>query len=160
MPVRIDAALDGVTMKWNTSSTCEACNTSVIRWADDFDNAAGDSAYWDADDWNAYTDGRWGTRATTWNGTGKETIDLGWSVTASVDASSIPSVTADFGTSGIPEVQEFAPRCDDFVGGSLPGCVLPFFKPTYTVDTNKYPAAGGYYWYMQQVMPDHAGSKR
>ncbi|MEW2570197.1 hypothetical protein [Streptomyces sp. NPDC047070] len=160
MPVRIDAALDGVTMKWNTSSTCEACNTSVIRWADDFDNAAGDSAYWDADNWNAYTDGRWGTRATTWNGTGKETIDLGWSVTASVDASSIPSVTADFGTSGIPEVQEFAPRCDDWLGSSAPGCVLPHFSPTWTLDTNKYPAAGGYYWYMQQVMPDHAGSKR
>ncbi|WP_405984279.1 hypothetical protein [Streptomyces sp. NBC_00872] len=38
--------------------------------------------------------------------------------------------------------------------------VLPFFKPTYTADTNLYPAAGAYYWYMQQVMPDHAGSKR
>jgi hypothetical protein len=24
----------------------------------------------------------------------------------------------------------------------------------------KYPAAGAYYWYMQQVMPEHAGSKR
>ncbi|MEW2572995.1 hypothetical protein [Streptomyces sp. NPDC047070] len=160
MPVSIDAALDGVTMKWNTSSTCEACNTSVIRWADDFDNAAGDNAYWDADDWNAYTDGRWGTRATTWNGTGKETIDLGWSVTASVDASTTAFATADFGTSGTPEVQEFAPRCDDWQTTSAPGCVLPHFSPTWTLDTNKYPAAGGYYWYMQQVMPDHAGSKR
>ncbi|WP_413755069.1 hypothetical protein [Streptomyces sp. MMBL 11-3] len=160
MPVSIDAALDGVTLRWNTSSTCEACNTSVIRWADDFDNAAGDSAYWDADDWNAYTDGRWGTRATTWNGTGKETIDLGWSVTASVDASTSASATADFGTSGIPEVQEFAPRCDDWQTTSAPGCVLPHFSPTWTLDTNKYPAAGGYYWYMQQVLPDHAGSKR
>ncbi|HET6356502.1 hypothetical protein [Streptomyces sp.] len=39
-----------------------------------------------------------------------------------------------------------------------PGCVLPFFKPTYTVDTNLYPAAGAYYWLMQEKMPDHAGS--
>lgn len=81
-------------------------------------------------------------------------------MTASVDASSTAIATADFGTSGIAQVQELAPRCDDILGGSAPGCVLPFFKPIYTVDTNKYPAAGGYYWYMQQVMPDHAGSKR
>ncbi|MFD7220148.1 hypothetical protein ACFV9P_03895 [Streptomyces sp. NPDC059892] len=33
-------------------------------------------------------------------------------------------------------------------------------KPTYTVDTNVNPAAGAYYWYMRQVMPDHAGSKK
>ncbi len=81
-------------------------------------------------------------------------------MTATVDASDTASATADFGTSGIPQVQELAPRCDDYVAGSYPGCVLPFFSPTWTVDTNKYPAAGAYYWYMQQVMPDHAGSKR
>jgi hypothetical protein len=28
------------------------------------------------------------------------------------------------------------------------------------VDTNKYPAAGGYYWYVQQVLPDHADWER
>ncbi|MGW2461848.1 cell envelope integrity protein TolA [Streptomyces sp. NPDC001761] len=160
MPVAIDPTLEGVTLKWNTQSTCAACVTSVIRWADDFNNFAGDNAYWDADNWNAYTDGRWGTRATQWNGTGKERIDLSWSVTATVDASDTAFATADFGTSGIAQVQELAPRCDDYVAGSYPGCVLPFFSPTWTVDTNKYPAAGAYYWYMQQVMPDHAGSKR
>jgi hypothetical protein len=158
MPVRIDAALDGISLRWNTQSTCSSCVTSVIRWADDFDNHA-DGAYWDADSWSAY-DGRWGSRLTTWNGTGREIIDLGWSVTATVDASDTASATADYGSSGIPEVAELAPRCDDIVPGSAPGCVLPFFKPIYTVDTNKYPAAGAYYWYMQQVMPDHAGSKR
>ncbi|PKT71243.1 hypothetical protein CW362_20200 [Streptomyces populi] len=160
MPVLISPELKGVTLRWNTQSTCAACVTSVIRWADDFDNAAGNNAYWNANDWNAYTDGRWGTRATTWNGTGKERIDLSWSITATVDASTTATATADFGSSGIAQVQELAPRCDDIVGGSAPGCVLPFFKPIYTLDTNKYPAAGGYYWYMQQVMPDHAGSKR
>lgn len=158
MPVSIDPALDGVTLRWNLASTCSSCVTSVIRWADDFDNHA-DGAYWDADSWSAY-DGRWGSRLTTWNGTGREIIDLGWSVTATVDASDTASATADFGSTGIPEVAELAPRCDDIVAGSAPGCVLPFFKPNYTVDTNKNPAAGAYYWYMQQVMPDHAGSKR
>ncbi|MFI9155394.1 hypothetical protein [Streptomyces sp. NPDC053367] len=158
MPVSIDPALDGVTLRWSTQSTCSSCVTSVVRWADDFDNHA-DGAYWDADSWSAY-DGRWGSRLTTWNGTGKEIIDLGWSVTATVDASDSASATADFGSTGIPQVRELAPRCDDIVAGSAPGCVLWHFKTTYTVDTNRYPAAGGYYWYMQQVMPDHAGSKR
>ncbi|MFH0177072.1 hypothetical protein [Streptomyces cacaoi] len=46
MPVAITPALKGITLRWNTQSTCAACVTSVIRWADDFDNAA--SAYWDA----------------------------------------------------------------------------------------------------------------
>jgi hypothetical protein len=56
--------------------------------------------------------------------------------------------------------REIAPRCDDYLTPSLPGCVVPYCKQTYTVDTNKSPAASAYYWYMQQVMPYHAGSKR
>ncbi|WP_158786471.1 hypothetical protein [Streptomyces sp. NRRL F-5065] len=159
VPVSIDQALEGVTMKWNVGSTCSSCVTSTIRWADNQNNNAGTNAYWDANDWSVYS-GRWGTIQTTWSGTGKETIDLGWSVTATVDASATATATADFGTSGIEEVRELAPRCDDIVAGSAPGCVLPYFKPNWTVDTNLYPAAGAYYWYMQQVMPDHAGSKR
>lgn len=159
VPVSIDPALEGVTMKWNAGRACKSCVTSKTRWADNQNNSAGDSAYWDANDWSQYS-GRWGTIQTTWSGTGKETIDLGWSVTATVDASLTASATADFGSSGIEEVQELAPRCDDIVKGSAPGCVLPYFKLNWTVDTNLYPAAGGYYWYMQQVMPDHAGSKR
>ncbi|SDP62603.1 hypothetical protein SAMN04487981_12964 [Streptomyces sp. cf386] len=158
-PVSIDQELEGVTMKWNAGLSCSSCVTSKTRWADNQNNPAGDNAYWDADDWSP-TSGRWGTIQTTWSGTGKETIDLGWSVTATVDASDTASDTASFGTSGIDSVRELAPRCDDIVKGSAPGCVLPFFKLDWTVDTNLYPAAGAYYWYMQQVMPDHAGSRR
>jgi len=87
MPVQISPALKGVTLRWNTQPTCTACVTSVIRWADDFNNAAGDNAYWDASDWNAYTDGGWYSRD-------KERIDLGWSVTASVDANGTATGTA------------------------------------------------------------------
>ncbi len=159
MPVQIDQELEGVTMKWNVQSTCSSCVTSKTRWADNQNNKAGDNAYWDADDWSQYS-GRWGTIQTTWSGTAKESIDLGWSVTATVDASDAATATADFGSSGIKEVRELAPRCDAIVRGSAPGCVLPFFKLNWTVDTNLYPAAGAYYWYMEQVMPDHAGSKR
>ncbi|MFE1907995.1 hypothetical protein ACFW96_30670 [Streptomyces gardneri] len=159
VPVSVDAALEGVTMKWNVGSTCSSCVTSNVRWTDGQANNAGPAAYWKADEVHEFAS-RWGRVSTTWNGTGKETIDLGWSVTATVDASDSAKATASFGTSGIEQVRELAPRCDDIVKGSAPGCVLPYFKPTWTVDTNLYPVAGAYYWYMQQVMPDHAGSKR
>ncbi|WP_049714186.1 hypothetical protein [Streptomyces caatingaensis] len=157
VPQHIDPELKGVRMKWNVGSSCKSCVTSNIRWADNQNNTAGD-AYWDAATADPYS-GRWGTIQTTWSGTGKETIDLGWSVTATVDAGGNPA-TANFGTSGVPSVRELAPRCDDILKGVSPGCVLPFFKPTYTVDTNLYPAAGAYYWLMQEKMPDHAGSKK
>lgn len=159
VPVAIDAALKGVTMKWNIQSTCSSCVTSKTRWADNQNNPAGDTAYWSAQDASAYS-GRWGTTQTTWSGTGKETIDLGWSVTATVDASDTAKATANFGTSGTQPRRELAPRCDDILKSSAPGCVLPSFALNWTVDTNLYPAAGAYYWYMQQVMPDHAGSRR
>lgn len=142
MPVSIDQALEGVTMKWNVGSTCSSCVTSNVKWTDGQNNNAGSTAYWDVDDGPPYGD-RWGRVATTWNGTGKETIGLGWSVTATVDASSTAIATANFGTSGIDEVKELAPRCDDFVGGSAPGCVLPYFKPTWTVDPTCTRPLGG-----------------
>jgi len=159
-PVSIDQALEGVTMKWNVGTTCRSCVTSNVKWTDGQNNDAGSIAYWDVDGTSPPYADRWGRVTTQWNGSGKEVIDLGWSVTATVDASATAIATASFGTSGIDEVRELSPRCDNWVVGSAPGCVLPHFKPTYTVDTNKYPAAGAYYWYMQQVMPDHAGSKR
>ncbi|MDX3698065.1 hypothetical protein PV726_49625 [Streptomyces europaeiscabiei] len=160
VPVNIDQELEGVTMKWNVGSTCQSCVTSNVKWTDGQNNNAGPTAYWDVDDASPPYGDRWGRVTTTWNGTGKETIDLGWSVTATVDASDTATATAEFGTSGIDQVRELAPRCDDYSKPSAPGCVLPFFKTTWTLDTNLYPAAGAYYWYMQQVMPDHAGSKR
>ncbi|MFD6369555.1 hypothetical protein ACFWGM_21110, partial [Streptomyces roseolus] len=159
VPVSVDAVLEGVTLKWDVGSTCSSCVTSNVKWTDGQANDAGPTAYWKASEVHQYAY-RWGRTTTTWSGTGKETIDLGWSVTATVDASDSSSATASFGTSGIEQVRELAPRCDDIVKGSAPGCVLPYFKTNWTLDTNKHPAAGAYYWYMQQVMPDHAGSRR
>ncbi|MFD4595670.1 hypothetical protein [Streptomyces rubiginosohelvolus] len=159
VPIEVDAALEGVTMRWSVGSNCKACVTSTTRWRDNQNNDAGPTAYWKATEADQNS-GRWGTVQTTWNGTGKETIDLGWSVTASVDASATAFAAADFGSTGIEGVRELAPRCDDIVKGSAPGCVLPYYKTTWTVDSNRYPAASAYYWYMQQVMPDHAGSRR
>ncbi len=159
IPTYIDPALQGVTMKWNLDSSCSACDSAAVQWQDDGANPTA-GAHWTFDPTNTYS-GRWGTVVTKWLGTGKEQIDLGWSVTATVDASDTASATADFGTSGVDSVRELAPRCDNITPGAVtPGCVFPFFKPTYTVDTNLYPAAGAYYWLMQERMPDHAGAKR
>ncbi|MER6391639.1 hypothetical protein ACFXEL_30615 [Streptomyces sp. NPDC059382] len=159
IPTYIDPALQGVTMRWNVDSSCSTCDSAGVLWQDDSANPTG-GAHWNFDPAQTYS-GRWGTMVTKWLGTGKEQIDLGWSVTASVDASATATATADFGTSGVAGMRELAPRCDDITPGAVtPGCVLPFFKPTYTVDTNLYPAASAYYWLMQERMPDHAGAKR
>ncbi|MCX4506761.1 hypothetical protein [Streptomyces anulatus] len=158
-PVSIDAALQGVTMKWNVGSNCKACVTSTTRWSDGQNNDVGPVAHWTVDPTRPYSS-RWGKTQTTWNGTGKETIDLGWSVTATVDASNSAVAYANFGSTGVEGVRELAPRCDDIVKGSAPGCVLSYFKTNWTVDSNRFPAASAYYWYMQQVMSDHPGSKR
>lgn len=157
IPTFIDQALEGVTMTWDVDSSCSACDVAPVQWTDDGANPI-PAANWDYDAAQDYR-GAWGTVVTRWLGTGKETIDLEWKITATVDASDSVDATADFGSSGIPAVQELAPRCDDISRGSVtPGCVLPYFKPTFTVDTNSYPSAGGYYWLMQEMMPDHAGS--
>lgn len=160
VPVAADPALGGVTMKWRIGSTCSSCVTSNVKWSDAQNNNAGPDAYWSMADFDPPYGDRWGRVATTWSGTGKETINLGWSVTATVDASATAVATADFGSSGIDQIHELAPRCDDILTTSAPGCVLPYAVQIWTLDTNLYPAAGAYYWYMQQVMPDHAGSKR
>ncbi|MFG2840872.1 hypothetical protein ACGFYE_38440 [Streptomyces zaomyceticus] len=157
MPSHIDAALQGVNLTWLPTNNCAACNTTQTRWTDISGNpATGHWSFAEAGPLNA----RYGTVQTSWSGTGKQIIDLGWSIRATVDASLTSKATADFGTSGVTQVRELAPRCDTLVSGSAPGCVLPFYKTTWTLDTNRFPAAGGYYWYMQQVMPDHAGSRR
>jgi hypothetical protein len=157
MPRSIDAALQGVNLTWQATNNCSSCTTSQTRWTDI--NGATATGHWGFSEVGPLN-ARYGTVQTAWSGKGKETIDLGWAIRATVDASLTASATADFGSSGDARVQELAPRCDDIVKGSAPGCVLPYFKPNWTVDTNLYPAAGAYYWYMQQVMPDHAGSKR
>lgn len=155
MPSSIDAALQGVTLKWRIDNNCGAnCTTSQVKWVDN--QNAPSTNHWDITEAGPLN-ARWGTVQTTWSGTGKQTIDLGWSIEASIDAANL-TASADFGTSGDARVQELAPRCDDILSGVSPGCVLPFFKPTYTVDTNLFPAAGAYYWLMQEKMPDHAGS--
>ncbi|MGX6739051.1 hypothetical protein [Streptomyces peucetius] len=71
-------------------------------------------------------------------------IGLGRSVTATVDASGTATGTANCGTFAMDAVRKLATRCDDYLQPSAPGCVLPYFRTTGTLDTNLHPAAGAY----------------
>ncbi|MCF3132410.1 hypothetical protein [Streptomyces olivochromogenes] len=158
-PTYIDPQLEDVKMDWKVASSCDdECIQTPPKWTDDNGTDTGGSAYWVTQTTSQY-DRRWGTALTKWVGSGKKQIDLGWDVTATVGAGGNPA-TANFGTSGDTRVRELAPRCDTLVAGAKPGCTLTYFHPTLTVDTNLYPAAGAYYWLMQERLPDHAGARR
>ncbi|WP_431983102.1 hypothetical protein [Streptomyces qinglanensis] len=153
-PLHIDSALRGVNLYWKPTVECNSCSTTQPQWS----TATGgtDDGHW--------SPGESGNNAaqisditTTWTGTGKETIDLEWKINATVDVGDAMTVTGDYGSSGKESRRELAPRCDD-IQGKVPGCVLQGFAPVYKVDTNKYPAAGAFYWLMQQNMPGRPGS--
>ncbi|MFG2228358.1 hypothetical protein [Streptomyces sp. NPDC048644] len=156
-PLQIDQALMGVNMHWDLGVSCTTtCDKSVVRWESPYAGGI-DDGHWDSGEYGPNA-AQTANSTVKWTGTGKERIDLSWKVRAEVGVSDIGPVSADFGTSGTADSGELAPRCDDIVGGSVPGCVLPYFNPQYTVDTNLYPAAGTYYWWMQQAMVHHNGS--
>ncbi|MBO0514792.1 hypothetical protein [Streptomyces beijiangensis] len=154
-PTHIDAALLGVNLAWNVGTVCKACDVSNVQWKTYRGNANDDGR------WSSGEEGEEATQIanvqTKWLGTGKETIGLNWSLSGQVDVSDL-KVTADLGSSGTAPNRELAVRCDDYLKPSTPGCVLPFFTPSYAVDTNLYPAAGAYYWLMQHKMPGFPGT--
>ncbi|MGW7410641.1 hypothetical protein ACWGI9_44485 [Streptomyces sp. NPDC054833] len=157
IPWHIDPQLQMVRMQWRIGSDCKSCTTSKPIWQDDYGAYRMDASFTPAPTDMGHI--LFGNVQTQWTGTGKETIDLAWHIDASVDAGG-NLATADFGGTGIPQSRELAPRCDDIYKTMAPGCVLPGFSPTWTVDTNLYPAAGAYYWLMQENMATHAGAHR
>ncbi|MFF9085149.1 hypothetical protein ACF1BE_01735 [Streptomyces sp. NPDC014991] len=157
VPTQIDDATEGVHLTWRPSDNCKDCTSSQVQWSSN--DGLNHTPHWAV--------GQVGSQyamtakvQTIWNGTGKEQFDLGWSLLGSVDAGDGHAQTS-LGTSGDVRVRELAPRCDDIAGGNIAtGCVFPYFKPTWTVDTNQYPAAGAYYWLMQEKLPSHPGSRK
>ncbi|WP_328923151.1 hypothetical protein [Streptomyces griseoaurantiacus] len=141
-PTHIDSALLGVNLYWPITTHCSACDVTSVRWTDL--NGGTNDGRWEAGEEGAYAT-QIANVTTKWTGTGKENITLDWNIRGQVDVSDL-TVTSDYGSSG----PELTVRCDDIVPSSAPGCVLPYFTPTYTVDTNLYPAAGAYYWLMQR----------
>jgi hypothetical protein len=157
IPTTIDAATEGVHLTWVPSDNCKDCTSSQVKWSSE--DGLNTTPHWAVGEVGA----KYAMTAkvqTIWNGTGKEQFDLGWGLRGSVDAGNAHAQTS-LGTSGDVRVRELAPRCDDIAGGSIKtGCVFPYFKPTWMVDTNLYPAAGAYYWLMQEKLPSHPGSPR
>ncbi|MEU0053874.1 hypothetical protein [Streptomyces sp. NPDC006309] len=157
VPTQIDDATEGVHLTWRPSDNCKDCTSSQVQWSSN--DGLNHTPHWAV--------GQVGSQyamtanvQTIWNGTGKEQFDLGWSLLGSVDAGDGHAQTS-LGTSGDVRVRELAPRCDDIARGNIAtGCVFPYFRPTWTVDTNLYPAAGAYYWLMQEKLPSHPGSRK
>ncbi|GGM23349.1 hypothetical protein GCM10010129_79670 [Streptomyces fumigatiscleroticus] len=153
-PSHIDQALEGVNLYWQPGTSCSSCDVIQGGWKSPSGGA--DDGHWSSGE-EGTAAAQSVTTAVKWTGTGKETIDLSWELRGQVDISEL-STEANFGTSGTDGSRELAPRCDDILSGVAPGCVLPYFSPTYTVDTNLNPAAGAYYWLMQQKMPNRPGT--
>ncbi|RSS85302.1 hypothetical protein EF919_38070 [Streptomyces sp. WAC02707] len=157
IPRYIDTALQGVNLTWLLANSWLVPH-HLAGALDRRLYGAPATSHWEFSEAGP-RNARYGTIRTTRSGTGKESISLGWASCDTVDTILDASTTADFETSGVTQVRELAPRCDD-IKCSAPGRVLPFFKRTWTMDTTLCPAASIYYWYMQQVMPDRTGSKR
>ncbi|MER6080928.1 Tat pathway signal protein [Streptomyces sp. NPDC001833] len=145
VPTEIDPTLGAVTLRWNAASDCSDCTQSQqqtdgpLTWAGPEDGHVGSVSF-----------------QTLWNGTGKERITLGWSITGSI--SELPEVSdeADLGNT----IGDLDVRCDDMTKGAAnAGCVFPAYTPTFTVNTDRYPAAGAYYWLMKEKNSNHFGSR-
>lgn len=150
-PTSIDPQLLGVRLTWNAGTVCDHCTSTPVAWKD-YKTGEAERGYWlDSEVGQTQV----ASTTTKWTGTGKETIDLTWDMVGAVDVDLDLAANADFGTSG----NELKVRCDDLsTASSTPGCVLPYYTPTYTMDTNKYPAAGAYYWFMQNRMTGRPGT--
>lgn len=145
VPMHIDAALGVVTLTWNASSSCSDCTQSqqkfdgALTWAGPTDTHAGNVSF-----------------QTIWNGTGQESLTLGWGISGTISSAPGLIESADLGnSSGGLEV-----RCDDTTKGTTSaGCVFPSYTPTYTVNSARYPAAAAYYWLMKEKNGNHFGSR-
>ncbi|WP_405772925.1 hypothetical protein [Streptomyces sp. NBC_01538] len=54
------------------------------------------------------------------------------------------------------EKEELDVRCDVEVG-TTPGCVFSRYKPTYVMNSKKFPAAAAHAWLIQNKLPGHYG---
>ncbi|MFD5521529.1 Tat pathway signal protein [Streptomyces sp. NPDC127066] len=145
VPTEIDPTLGAVTLGWNAGSTCSDCTQSPQRtdgpltWAGPEDGHVGRVSF-----------------QTLWNGTGEEKITLGWGITGRISAVPEASDEADLGNT----LGDLDVRCDDMTKGAAnAGCVFSSYTPTYTVNTDRYPAAGAYYWLMKEKNSHHFGSR-
>jgi hypothetical protein len=82
-------------------------------------------------------------------GTDRSAISPLWTVKGAANgATTVNSVDV--------EKQELDVRCDVEVG-TTPGCVFSRYKPTYVMNSKKFPAAAAHAWLIQNKLPGHYG---
>ncbi|GLP67580.1 hypothetical protein TUSST3_42020 [Streptomyces sp. TUS-ST3] len=79
-------------------------------------------------------------------------LGMQWKLGALV--ADVPSETeAAIGTDRYSEL-----RCDTTVT-TTPGCIFDYYKPTYSMNSQKFPAAAAHAWLVQHELPAHLGLK-
>ncbi|WP_307795491.1 Tat pathway signal protein [Actinacidiphila acididurans] len=144
VPFQIDADLGAVSLNWATAADCDDCTQSPKV-------TVGEMVWAGPDDLHVAAQ----TFQTFWNGTGQEDVNFGWALTGTVANADVVTPLSLGNT-----YDDLTIRCDDITkGNSSPGCVFKNYTPTYTVSTDRYPAAGAYYWLMKTHNSNHFGSK-
>ncbi|WP_417801431.1 hypothetical protein [Streptomyces atrovirens] len=89
------------------------------------------------------------TQKTKWTkGVDSSVITPHWSFAGKLDGVKVADVTA--------EKSDLDVRCDVDVM-TTPGCVFSHYRPTYTMNHKKYPAAAAHAWLVQNKLPGHYG---
>ncbi|MFC8348786.1 hypothetical protein [Streptomyces sp. NPDC057280] len=138
IPVRMDPGIKAVSLQWLTD--CYPACTS------------------DPPLFNGSTTWTQGDQHTTealftheWTGSTSDAMTVDWLITgSSPDAANQSTVWI--------QDEDFDIRCDAKVG-SYRGCVFPAYVPSFTVNTEKYPAASALYWVLKTKLRTHPGSK-
>ncbi|MEV8053243.1 hypothetical protein [Streptomyces bacillaris] len=74
---------------------------------------------------------------TTWDGTGKDIVVPHWSFSGSLDGAPPKSMLT-------AEKNELTIRCDNTVVNAGTGCVFSWYKPTYVMNSKKFPGAAAH----------------
>ncbi|MFJ4633397.1 Tat pathway signal protein [Streptomyces sp. NPDC088847] len=93
------------------------------------------------------------------------TTKIKWTPSGDQSNSILPYWTFDGVANGTPadnpttvEKDALNVRCDVEVKDT-PGCVFSWYKPTYTLNEKKFPAAAAHAWLVQHMLPGHYGLK-
>ncbi|MFK0223907.1 hypothetical protein ACIQWN_37730 [Streptomyces vinaceus] len=87
-----------------------------------------------------------------WTGTGKQVVMPYWIFSGKLNGAKTASTPA-------VEKDELTIRCDNEVLPVTPGCVFSWIKPTFTMNSKKFPAAATHALMMQKKLPGHYGLK-
>ncbi|MCB5170270.1 hypothetical protein LG634_36425 [Streptomyces bambusae] len=88
----------------------------------------------------------------TWTGSYEQNIRPQWVVLGQMDG--VPTKSTP-----LVEKDELTVRCDETVLKATAGCVFSRYRPTYTMNSKKFPAAAAHVLLVQTKLPHHFGLK-